>query len=56
MYHSKEVFWKISNKENHVEEYSYLNKGDKIVTKSNTDWSPQKYDIGPGMNAVYLQG
>ncbi|WP_169736086.1 hypothetical protein, partial [Crocinitomix catalasitica] len=37
-------------------QYSYLIKGNKIETKSNTDWKPHQYDIGIGMNAVYLQG
>jgi hypothetical protein len=37
-------------------QYSYLHSGNKIKTKSNTKWKPHKYDIGPGMNAIYLQG
>lgn len=36
--------------------YSYLNTGIKIETTSNTKWRPHKYDLGIGMNALYLQG
>lgn len=51
-----EVLWQVPaglNKSNH---YKYLNTGKTITTKSNTDWKPHKYDVGIGMQAVYLQG
>jgi len=50
-----EVLWQIPNDFNAHYQFSYLNTGKKVKTKSNTDWNPQEYQIGIGMNAVYLQ-
>ncbi|CAM1357609.1 hypothetical protein THALO_70065 [Tenacibaculum halocynthiae] len=33
-----------------------MNTAEKIYIKSNTKWKPHAYDIGIGMNALYLQG
>ena len=51
-----EILWQVPENSGSYSQYSYLNSGGKIITKSNTDWKPHKYDIGIGMNALYLQG
>lgn len=54
---AKEILWQTptdTNLNNH--QFSYLNTGQEIKTKSNTKWKPQGYGIGIGMNALYLQG
>ena len=51
-----EVLWQIPTIDNSYHQFSYLNTGKTINTKSNTDWKPHPYDIGIGMDAIYLQG
>ncbi len=51
-----EVLWQIPDDFKAHYQFSYLNTGKTIKTKSNTDWKPHEYDIGIGMNAIYLQG
>lgn len=51
-----EVLWQVPNELESSYQYSYLNAKNKITTKSNTDWKPHQYDLGPGLNAIYLQG
>lgn len=51
---AKEVLWQIPNNDTFCQ-YSYLNTSKIIETKSNTDWKPHKYDLGIGMNAIYLK-
>ncbi|PCI96230.1 MAG: hypothetical protein COB15_11090 [Flavobacteriales bacterium] len=51
-----EILWQIPDDFKAHHQFSYLNTGEKIKTKSNTDWKPHDYDIGIGMNAIYLQG
>jgi len=53
---AKEIIWEVPVKTNSKNQYIYLNTGEKIKTKSNTNWTPHKYDLGIGMNALYLQG
>ena len=53
---AKEILWQIPIDSNSNNQYSYLNTGKEIKTKSNTKWKPQTYDFGIGMNAIYLQG
>lgn len=52
---AKEILWKTPNDTGLENKYSYLNNGEIIVTKSNTNWKPHKYDLGLGQNAVYIQ-
>jgi hypothetical protein len=54
--HANEILWQVpaDSRTHHL--FSYLNTGKEITTKSNTMWKPHKYDIGIGMNAIYLQG
>lgn len=49
-----EVLWQVSSYKK--KQYSYLNAGKKILTKSNTKWKPDNLDFGIGKNAIYLQG
>jgi hypothetical protein len=51
-----EVLWQTPDDFKSHYQFSYLNTGKTIKTKSNADWKPHEYDIGPGMNAIYLQG
>ncbi|MFT6842365.1 MAG: hypothetical protein ACJASR_001132 [Psychroserpens sp.] len=51
-----EILWQITDDFRVYKKFSYLNTGKNIKTKSNTDWKPHDYDIGIGMNAIYLQG
>jgi len=51
-----EILWQIPDDLRSHYQFSYLNTGKKIKTKTNTDWKPHDYDIGIGMNAIYLQG
>jgi len=53
---AKEILWQTPIDSNSNNQYSYLNTGKEIKTKSNTKWKPHTYDIGIGMNALYLQG
>lgn len=53
---AKEIKWQVPNKEGENYKYYYLNTGNKINTKSNTEWQPKREDFGIGMNAVYIQG
>jgi len=53
---AKEVLWQIPMDSAPSNQYSYLNTGKEIKTRSNTKWRPHEYDIGIGMNAIYLQG
>jgi len=52
---AKEVLWQVPNRSN-SDRYTYLNTGKMIKTKSTTNWKPHKYDLGIGMQAIYLQG
>ncbi len=52
---AKEILWQIPASSDSYKQYSYLNTGKEIKTKSNTNWTPHIYDIGVGMNALYLQ-
>lgn len=51
-----EILWQIPDASNSNKQYSYLNTGKAIKTKSNANWKPNKNDMGLGMNAVYIQG
>lgn len=51
-----EILWQIPDGFKSHFQFRYLNTGKTIKTKSNTDWKPHEYDIGIGMNAIYLQG
>ena len=53
---AKEILWQTPVNSSSNNQYRYLNTGEKIKTKSNTKWTPHTYDIGIGMNALYLQG
>lgn len=53
---AKEIQWKIPNDSDANDQYSYVNTDGKIKTSTNTQWKPHSYDIGIGMNALYLQG
>lgn len=53
---ASEVLWQIPTVDNSNKQFSYLNTGKSIKTKSNTEWKPSNHDMGLGMNAVYLQG
>ncbi|SEE66637.1 hypothetical protein SAMN04487765_3691 [Tenacibaculum sp. MAR_2010_89] len=53
---AKEILWEVPVDTNSKNQYSYLNTAEKIYIKSNTKWKPHAYDIGIGMNALYLQG
>ena len=52
---AEEILWRVPNADR-MDEYYYLNEGKNIKTKSNTNWQPKSEDLGPGMNALYLQG
>ena len=52
---AKEILWRIKE-DDQYNEYSYLNNGKEIKTRSNTDWKPKSEDLGIGMNALYFQG
>lgn len=54
--HAREILWQITGKTKSFYQYSYLNTGKTIKTKSNTNWKSHPYDFGIGMNALYLQG
>jgi len=54
--HAKEILWQVPNEPKTPSQFSYLNSKYKITTQSNTDWKPHEYDVGPGMDAIYLQG
>lgn len=53
---AKEVRWQIVNNVHSKDEFNYVHSGKEIITNSNTNWKPHFYDIGVGMNALYLQG
>jgi len=53
---STEVLWQIPGDNEEIKQYSYLNTGKEIKTKSNSNWSPHSYDLGVGMIAIYMQG
>ena len=53
---AKEVLWETLIDSDTYNQYSYLNTGKQIITKSNTNWKPHTLDLGIGMNAIYLQG
>lgn len=50
-----EIEWEIPYETN-FHRFKYINNSEEIITKSNTNWKPNKYDLGIGMNAIYLQG
>lgn len=56
MIEAKEILWQIPAGPDSINQYNYLHTGEKIKTKSNTKWTPHNYDLGLGMNALYLQG
>lgn len=53
---AKEVLWQVENEKGDYDKFCYLNTGERIETKSNTDWKPKREDLGIGMNAIYIQG
>ncbi|MDV7140432.1 hypothetical protein R3X28_16185 [Maribacter sp. TH_r10] len=53
---AKEVEWQIDIDFPPIHQYIYLNNGKEIKTWSNTTWKPHEFDIGIGMDAIYLQG
>lgn len=53
---AKVILWETPSSSNLNNEYRYFNIGTKIKTESNTKWISHIYDIGVGMNALYLQG
>ncbi|MEM9544922.1 MAG: hypothetical protein AAGA77_03070 [Bacteroidota bacterium] len=52
---AKEILWQVTDENNKTSNYSYLNTGKKIETKTNTNWKPKSMDLGIGMHALYLQ-
>ncbi len=52
---AKSVVWQTPTKFNSLNKYVYKHTGKEIITQSNTNWQAHNYDIGIGMNAVYLQ-
>ncbi len=53
---AKEVLWQTPHKPEGVDQYNYINLGKSIKTNSNTKWKPHPFDLGIGMDALYLQG
>lgn len=53
---AKEILWEIPSDSNNNSQFSYLNTGKEIKTKSNIEWNKHSFDVGIGMNALYLQG
>ena len=51
-----EVHWQIPTNDATHNHYSYIHDEKQIATKSNTKWKPHRFDLGIGMDAVYLQG
>jgi len=52
---SSEILWKDKQSNNSFHEYSYKIKNGKIITQSNTNWRPHRYDLGIGKNPLYIQ-
>ena len=53
---AKEILWQTPSNNQMPNRYSYLKTKSGIKTKSNTQWKPHKFDMGLGMNALYMQG
>ncbi|HZH85897.1 MAG TPA: hypothetical protein VFD77_01180 [Brumimicrobium sp.] len=53
---AQEIQWSIPTQTGLIKQYIYINEGENILTQSNTEWKPHHFDIGIGMNALYLQG
>jgi len=53
---AKEISWRTISVDEESNSYSYLDTGKNIATRSNTDWTPKQYQVGRGMDALYLQG
>lgn len=52
---AKEIVWQTKDNSGQVHQYQYINGGNKLLTSSNTNWKPHKFDAGIGMNALYIQ-
>ncbi len=50
------VIWTVLSANQKEEYYEYTFSDNLIKTNTNTQWKAHKYDLGIGMNAVYLQG
>ncbi|WP_417265962.1 hypothetical protein [Brumimicrobium sp.] len=52
---AQEIQWITPTLTNATMQYIYINDGKNIITQSNNGWKPHQFDIGIGMNALYLQ-
>ncbi len=52
---AQEIVWQTKDNNGQVHQYQYINGGNKLLTSSNTNWKPHKFDAGIGMNALYIR-